>query len=116
LKSASFVSPGLIGRERDISLRLDFREPLGKGCEMESYAVLPSVRRRGGFALPAAEIIPSTVRPASPLTTKLPSAIAWRTAPAGVSFIDIHRRGAHQSVAGIGSGRTMFDDKVQPGT
>src|ERR1700733_4726567 len=53
---------------------------------MDSYAVLPSARRSAGFALSAAEIIASTVRPASPLTTKLPSAIARRTATAGVSL------------------------------
>jgi hypothetical protein len=55
--------------------------------------VLPSVRRSAGSALSAAEIMASTVRPASPLTAKLPSAIARRTAPAGVCAALFKRQG-----------------------
>jgi hypothetical protein len=83
---------------------------LARACEMESYAVLPSARRSAGLALSAAEIMASTVRPASPLTIKLPSAIARRTAPARRVLINVHRRGAHQAAAEIGGGWTGFDD------
>ena len=72
--------------------------------------MLPSARRSDGCARSAAEIMASTVRPASPLTAKLPSAIDRRPAPAGVSLIDVGRRGVHQTGAEIGGGRTGFDD------
>ncbi len=47
--------------------------------------MLPSVRRRGGVGLSTAAMIAATVRAASPFKTKLPSPIARRRAPTGVT-------------------------------
>jgi hypothetical protein len=54
-------------------------------------------------------LVRKTPAPASPLPTKLPTAIAWRIAPAGVSLRDVRRRGAHQApkLVAVGPGSTI---------